>query len=377
MGIVEQIKKNSENELEKAIEYLPPLKLIAAIGATHDLGHPPFGHGGEVALNYCMRKSGGFEGNAQTLRILTKLEKFSENAGANLSRRTLLGCLKYPNKFSMLKNTNCEPSELKGSNFIELIDRESCKPPKCYFDEEENTVDWLLKELTDEDKKKFKSINDDDNEKHFKTIHQSFDCSIMNLADDISYGVHDFEDAVALGLISKETIERYIAKTSLSDFMNDLNQRYPKEEINYKALFDNFLGSNRKRYIGRLIHYFLTNITVRDKEFEEPLLKYNATLNENAQPLLDALKKIVRKEVIFSPNVQQLEFKGQRMVIEVFETLNSEPCKFLPRDFKHYLDNNEQERVICDYIAGMTDGYLLKTYERLCSPRTGSVFDYI
>src|SRR3546814_2717749 len=62
----------------------------------HDLGHPPFGHGGEVALNFAMRDHGGFEGNGQTLRILSKLELFSEGFGSNLTRRTLLGTLKYP-----------------------------------------------------------------------------------------------------------------------------------------------------------------------------------------------------------------------------------------------------------------------------------------
>ena len=66
------------------------------------------------------------------------------------------------------------------------------------------------------------------------------------------------------------------------------------------------------------------------------------------------------------------------MVIEVFEILNSEPDKFLPLEFRHRWQNEKnKKRVICDYIAGMTDGYLLKTYERLCSPGMGSVFDYL
>src|SRR3546814_12899579 len=68
----------------------------------HDLGHPPFGHGGEVALNFAMRDHGGFEGNGQTLRILSKLELFSEGFGSNLTRRTLLGTLKYPVPYSQL-----------------------------------------------------------------------------------------------------------------------------------------------------------------------------------------------------------------------------------------------------------------------------------
>ena len=79
--------------------HLPGLTLIQALGFTHDLGHAPFGHGGEVALNYCMRDVGGFEGNAYTLRILARLEHYSERDGANLTRRSLLGVLKYPAKY--------------------------------------------------------------------------------------------------------------------------------------------------------------------------------------------------------------------------------------------------------------------------------------
>src|ERR1700743_982826 len=66
----------SANEDHPAVEFLPDLSLIQAVGFSHDLGHPPFGHGGEVALNYCMRDSGGFEGNGHTLRILSRVENF-------------------------------------------------------------------------------------------------------------------------------------------------------------------------------------------------------------------------------------------------------------------------------------------------------------
>lgn len=96
-GIARQLQKDFPDH--PAQPSIPDLSLIQAVGATHDLGHPPFGHGGEVALNYCMRKAGGFEGNGQTLRILARLERFSTNAGANLTRRTLLGVLKYPAPF--------------------------------------------------------------------------------------------------------------------------------------------------------------------------------------------------------------------------------------------------------------------------------------
>ena len=76
--------------------------LIETICLAHDIGHPPFGHGGEIALNYMMRDYGGFEGNAQTFRIVSKLEPYTINNGMNLSRRTLLGLVKYPNYIDTL-----------------------------------------------------------------------------------------------------------------------------------------------------------------------------------------------------------------------------------------------------------------------------------
>jgi dGTPase len=99
-------------------------------------------------------------------------------------------------------------------------------------------------------------------------------------------------------------------------------------------------------------------------------------MRPGAHDFLKALKDIVYKLVIKSPSVQHLEFKGQRMVVSTFETFMTEPKSFLPRDaYELYRDNDEPERVICDHIAGMTDSFLLKTFERLFSPRMGSIFD--
>lgn len=112
--------------------------------------------------------------------------------------------------------------------------------------------------------------------------------------------------------------------------------------------------------------------------FSNPILKYNVTIKDPYKNLLKALKKTVLKHVIKSAGVQHLEFKGQKMVVSVFEVLASEPDKFLPeKTRKRFLEEGEDIRVICDHVAGMTDNYLLKTYERLFSPRMGSIFDQL
>lgn len=86
-----------KSELQKQLKpLLPSNDLIESLCFAHDIGHPPFGHGGEIALNYMMRHHGGFEGNAQTFRLLTKLEPYTPQSGMNLTRRTLLGIVKYP-----------------------------------------------------------------------------------------------------------------------------------------------------------------------------------------------------------------------------------------------------------------------------------------
>lgn len=93
---------------------------------------------------------------------------------------------------------------------------------------------------------------------------------------------------------------------------------------------------------------------------------------------LDTLKNAVKETVILSAGVQQMEFKGQRLVIAVFEALASEPRAFLPRDVHQRWQaapQAERLRIICDHMAGMTDAFLLKTYDRLFLPHVGSAFD--
>lgn len=378
MGIVRQLEQKIDADLKYI---LPSQTQIQAIGLTHDLGHPPFGHGGEVALNYCMKNDGGFEGNGQTLRILTRLEKFSQNAGANLTRRSLLGVLKYPAPYSAFFNPDIVPCLSDKTHTIHIIDREKSKPPKCYLDSESHMVDWILRDLHEDDIAKFTQVTAGKSCRHGKTVHKSLDCSIMDVADDIAYGVHDFEDAIALSFITEDDFRKFVKAEDCRPFLDLLNSKYPDEFRN--DVYGGFVGKlfghggDRKRQISRLVHHFLTHIEWVDTgAFKEPLLRYRVRLNEDVQPFLDALKNLVWVKVIKSANVQQLEFKGQKMVVSVFEAIASEPESFLPEDTQlKYRESGGDVRVICDYIAGMTDGFLLKTYERLFSPRMGSVFD--
>ncbi|MGY8635584.1 anti-phage deoxyguanosine triphosphatase [Bradyrhizobium sp. 14AA] len=376
-GVMRQLQKDYPGH--EAAPFLPPLSLIQTAGFCHDLGHPPFGHGGEAALNYCMRDGGGFEGNGQTLRILARLENFSRDHGADLTRRTLLAVLKYPVPFKALVNHGILPKLKAGANSIQILDRPTCKPPKCYFGAENDVVDWILDPLSPEDRIEFQSF-DPIPEKHGKTRHKSFDCSIMDLSDDIAYGVHDLEDAITLGLLDEKDFREHVSEAGSAPFLDVLKKRYSEECGNdvyghfVSKLFSD--GNWRKRFIGRLVYHFLTNVElVTLSQFAEPLIRYRAQIKAPQRTFLDELQKLIEQKVIFSPNVQQLEFKGQKLVVSVFEAIQSDPKALLPADAYARFAAGEDIRAICDYVAGMTDDFLLKTYDRLFSPRMGSVFD--
>lgn len=376
----------ADNTGHPALPHLPDLALIQAIGSTHDLGHPPFGHGGEVALNYCMAAHGGFEGNGQTIRILTRLEKYSEKDGADLMRRTLLGTLKYPVPYSSAANPNRAPALAKGTSVLKLIDREVSKPPKCFMDSELPVVDWILEPLGSTDRSHFTALKPIEGDQeaaasHRESAHKSFDCSIMDLSDDIAFGVHDLEDALALSLVSAEHFERYVSPAVCGHFLDWRNSSKREGVANdvYGSIVTMLFGSaaTRKHAISILVGYFVLHCTIETiEQLDEPLIRYHAGMHPEARALLKALKKLVYEIVIRSPSVQHLEFKGQQMVVAVFEALASEPEVFLPvGTFELYRRDGEDLRVICDHVAGMTDTFLLKTYERLFSPRMGSVFD--
>lgn len=361
---------------------LPNLTMVQAMGAVHDLGHPPFGHGGEVALNFCMRNDGGFEGNGQTLRILTRLEKFSAEAGANLTRRTLLGVLKYPVAYSDVVNSERSPALVDGPSVERILDRKISKPPKCYLDTESDIVEWILAPLSPTDRDTFCSATEIPG-KHKTARHKSFDCSIMDLADDISFGVHDLEDAITLGLLGEDDFRETVNLDRCRPFFDRMKTRYTEEfggdiEEEFAArLFSD--GATRKRLVGRMVNYLIASCTVVEEVgFTEPLLRYRARLTEEASTFLNALKLVVKNRVILSPTVQQLEFKGQQMVLSVFDALASEPEALLPLSTRaryQAVEDQNKRRVICDHVAGMTDGFLIRTYQRLFSPGMGSVFD--
>jgi len=192
---------NLQKRFPELNDLLPRLEQIETTGLAHDLGHPPFGHGGETALNCAMADYGGFEGNGQTLRILTRLESHTPENGLDLTRRTLLGVLKYPAPYSNLCSTSTPETTDKSVNLNFQHTRE---PPKCFLDTEQEVFNWILAPLSNSDQVRFCEYTHPTTHSHGRSVHKALDTSLMNLADDIAYGIHDFEDGIVLRLLTPE-----------------------------------------------------------------------------------------------------------------------------------------------------------------------------
>lgn len=359
-------------------DYIPDHALISSICATHDIGHPPFGHGGEIALNYMMREHGGFEGNAQTLNILVSFEEREPNCGFDLTRRMLLGIIKYPSFYTKLlrKNNNIYIEDYKDKNF-KLIKRDDWKAPKCIFDKEEDTLNWILSILPKDEMIEFTKSKDEDSvNEHRKTMYKSFDCSIMEIADDISYGVHDLEDAIHLNMINREQFERWLTEKEIH-VESAWSKSFGMEKIS-ESLFNNG-GSKRKESIGRIINALISSTRIeKQNKFSDNIIDLKATLEEDAERYLDFLKTLTRNEVVRKPEVQSLEYRGQIIIMEIFQAFMSDPRRFLSGNSLIRLNKSDTDsqkmRVICDHIAGMTDDYATKIYQRFFVPDTISVF---
>lgn len=349
--------------------------LIEALCLAHDIGHPPYGHGGEIALHYMMNQHGGFEGNGQTFRIVTKLEPYTADYGMNLSRRTILGLVKYPNFLDSLTNSallNRSSNQLQHRN----IKASDWHPPKGLYRCDEDMFEWLVEPFSSNDKEHFLEFQPLPG-KHAKTKHKSFDCSIMELADDIAYGIHDLEDAIVMGIVTFEQFSQEVANPIM-------NQRLSKLSNKIDGLAQKLFSRHhheRKDAIGALVNHFITAIEINDvaPQFDLSVLKFNAILPENDHKTLDEFKHFVYRRVIKRPDIQRLEYKGQQVVIELFEAFASDPERLLPENTRLRWEkdcvSSDGFRVIADYISGMTDGFAARLYGNMFMPSNGGLQD--
>jgi dGTPase len=324
-------------------DYLPGRALMANICLAHDLGHPPFGHAGERALDAAMRASGavGFEANGQTLRLLSHLESGPEPAqhtvtfGLNLTRRALLGVLKYPVAYSQAAAVSAD------------------RPPKCYLDTEAGVVDWLLAPLSDSDRARFTDP---------LGRHRSFDSRLMELADDAAYAVYDLEDSVNLELVTRSDWDELAARTPELGQVPTLND--------WAEMVFSTDESARKRGVAALSGALVGGALVsRQGVFAAPLLDLRADFTPAAAALQRFLTGLVWQRVIDTPQVREPERLASAQLQALFGAAQAEPLRWLGAESRRrYAEADDQagrDRVICDYLAGMTDSYALRQARRL------------
>ena len=376
-------------------------------GLMHDMGHPPFGHNGERALDDCMKDSGGFEGNAQTIRIITKLEKKErmveerggergfvvideggedKRIGLNLTARVIASALKY--------DTKIEYQRKKADALV-----------KGYYASEEKLVKSIKEQIVGP---RYKGI------KGFKTI----ECQIMDIADDISYSTYDLEDAFKVGflnpydLISADSnileqiadklkgvydidqiknaivevfgnVFRLIIDTRQKAISPDDPKFFEKSLTNYIDSYEaarsmSSDGYRRTQFTSTLVNMFMDGITVEfDKGF--PALS-KVDLVNNVKLQVNVLKHFAYVALINSSRLKIVEFRGYDIVKSIFDALSNydkEGYRLLPEDFQklyHDVAEADKNRVICDFIAGMTDRYALEFYCRLFSENPQTIF---
>lgn len=396
---VAQIAKSIANKLNHEQEQLDKRRnghpidtdLVEFAALAHDLGHPPFGHNGESTLNDLMAESGGFEGNAQTLRILTKTEKKEDaKAGLNLTFRTLASVLKYDSKIPA-----CLPS--------------GDKLHKGYYASESDVVS-AIKEHVFGSAMFFEG---------FKTI----ECHIMDIADDIAYSTYDLEDALKAGFLtpldilgpSEALLDKVASKVerkcpdmgiTQDDVRRDLADCLPREEewsksgeatadtkiqidvskprslakliVAVREFVDDFArsGYHRSKVTSRLVSEAIQSIVFRYNP-DIPGLSV-ADFSPDRRRKIEVLKNFVYCSVIESPRIKIAEYRGKEMVREIFEALTAgDGYLLLPDDYKEQYDaasKPDRRRVVCDFIAGMTDRYAIEFYGRLKSENPQTIF---
>lgn len=350
--------------------------LLETISFLHDIGNPPFGHAGEVALNRMMIDHGGFEGNAQALHMLTRGLDFFPLERFNLTKRTLLGILKYPASYGDLIKKRLTKKE----NSHRKMNHESWKPPKCYYDSEKEIVRRLLLGGPEEMFTfYYSSTESKDGESKYKT----FDCSIMDIADDISNSVHDLEDVIYLEKISqKDFNEKINQKLSghFDIFNNILSSRTNSE---FEKLIDNlFIKENNKKSISDMVYLCVRGVKIIRTGIDvgDDIFLYNVQLDGSIKELVNFLKKYIADNVIESDQIQTIVHGGMVVISRLFDAYESNPKQLLSTLWYKLYESKEsdlQKRIICNFIAGMTDEYAYRMYSRLYGHNTRNMFEKI
>ncbi len=338
-AICEYLRAKSEHLTDNF--FIDP-DLTEAICLAHDIGHPPFGHIGERKLNELMKPHGGFEGNAQTLRIVTELiyERPDGTKGIDPTRAFLDGVMKYKELWERTSKDNAPPAH----HFI--------------YEEQAKFRDFVFDKATiPAEPSTAKTLN------KLKSI----ECQIMDWADDTAYSLHDIADAIHASYITVGSITEWADKQQLND----------KNTALIETLLDKIKKNTHEHYFSTRIGEFVESCTLKPRSnfLSEQTNRHAFDLSK--KPEIEAecelYKKIARDLIFYSTQFQKIEFKGGYILERLFkafsENYSKEGLRILPSAFQKLIDGEETEsgpyRQICDYMASLTDGQAMRTYKNL------------
>lgn len=280
--------------------------LAEAIALAHDLGHTPFGHAGQDALNACMKAYGGFEHNLQSLRVVDVLEeRYAAFDGLNL----------------------------------------------CF-----ETREGILKHCSAENAAKLGDVG----ERFLQHRRPSLEAQITNLADEIAYNNHDVDDGLRSGLI---TLEQLATVPLVATHLQQVKQAHP--ELAERRVIHEMVRRMINTLVTDLIQQSERNLaaqklsSIEDVRNAPAMIAFSPEMNEQQR----ALKTFLRTQLYRHYKVMRMSTKAQRIISDLFGVFMAD-SRLLPTQFQA---SGEVERVraIADYIAGMTDRYAIREHRRI------------
>ena len=280
--------------------------LVEAISLAHDLGHTPFGHAGQDALNACMKEYGGFEHNLQSLRVVDLLEeRYAAFDGLNLCFETREGILKHCSAINAAK----------------------------------------LEEL---------------GERFLHNRRPSLEAQIANLADEIAYNNHDVDDGIRSGLIE---LEQLATVPLVATHLNEVHRAYP--DLPERRVVHETVRRMINTLVSDLIRQSEHNIsvqglsTIEDVRTAPVMVAFSAEMNEQQR----ALKNFLHTHLYRHYRVMRMSSKAQRIISDLFAVFMQD-VRLLPPPFQRQAEQ-ERARAVADYIAGMTDRYAIREHRRI------------
>jgi dGTPase len=287
--------------------------LSETLSLAHDLGHTPFGHAGEEALNDCMKNYGGFDHNIQTLRIITILEnRYYNFIGLNLTLETLDGLIKHNGPV----NNKTKFDKILGKNFFK------------------NKIKFL------------------DN--------TSLEGQIAAISDDIAYNSHDLEDGLKSNLFKLNDLKNIPV---LNKIISKHRSKFTKYSVDLivRQIIRDIINEMVKDVIKTTEKNIKTNKIKNLKDVynsEKKIVCFSYKMKKFDLEI----KKFLKEKMYFHKNVKKKTNYGKKIIKKLFLIIIKNPKKYI--NIKKY-KNSKLERIICDYIAGMTDRYAINLYKKI------------